>query len=43
MTLKRGLYELNIKSKNSAGLKLVAPIKGKMKKDIFESNTANKE
>lgn len=37
ITLKRGLYILNIKSKYNKGLKLSAPVKGKMKKDIFES------
>ena len=28
---------MNIKSKCNKGLKLSAPVKGKMKKDIFES------
>lgn len=37
ITLKRDLYILNIKSKYNKGLKLSAPVKGKMKKDIFES------
>lgn len=37
ITLKKGEYSLNIKSTYDAGLKLAAPIKGKMAKDIFES------
>lgn len=37
ITLKKGNYYLNIKSENKAGLKLSAPVKGKMKKDIYES------
>ncbi len=37
ITLKKDLYILNIKSKCNKGLKLSAPVKGKMKKDIFES------
>lgn len=37
ITLKKGLYILNIKSEYSRGLKLAAPVKGKMTKDIFES------
>lgn len=37
--LRKGDYELNIKSKYSDGIKLVAPVKGKMEKDIFESIT----
>lgn len=40
ITLRRGSYDLNIKSKYNTGLKLVAPVKGKMEKDIFESITA---
>ena len=40
ITLKKGPYDLNIKSKYKAGIKLVAPVKGKMEKDIFESITA---
>ncbi len=39
--LKRGEYELNIYSKYEKGRKLMAPIKGKMQKDIFESITAS--
>lgn len=35
--LKKGLYTLCIKSKYSGGLKLIAPIKGQMKKNILES------
>lgn len=37
ITLKKGDYYLNIKSIYNNGLKLVAPVKGRMKKDIFES------
>lgn len=37
--LRKGDYELNIKSKYSDGIKLMAPVKGKMEKDIFESIT----
>lgn len=37
ITFKRNLYILNIKSNYSKGLKLAAPVKGKMTKDIFES------
>lgn len=37
VTFKKNLYFLNIKSKYSKGLKLAAPVKGKMEKDIFES------
>ena len=37
ITLKKGCYNLNIKSTFDKGLKLSAPIKGKMEKDIFES------
>lgn len=37
ITLKKGKYKLNIKSKYNEGLKLSAPVKGKMKKDILES------
>lgn len=37
ITLKKDLYILNIKSKYNKGLKLSAPVKGKMSKDIFES------
>lgn len=35
--LKKGNYYLNISSKYNAGLKLFAPVKGKMEKNIFES------
>lgn len=35
--LKKGSYYLNIKSEYNTGLKLSAPVKGKMEKDIFES------
>lgn len=37
ITLKKGYYYLNIKSTYNEGFKLLAPIKGKMEKDIFES------
>jgi len=37
LTLKKGKYFLNIKSKYNQGLKLSAPIKGRMAKDIYES------
>ena len=37
ITLKRGTYYINFKSKYDGGIKLIAPIKGKMKKDILES------
>lgn len=37
ITFKKGIYSLNIKSKCNKGLKLAAPVKGRMTKDIFES------
>jgi len=37
ITFKRNQYLLNIKSKGNKGLKLAAPVKGKMEKDVFES------
>lgn len=37
ITLSKGHYSLNIKSCYTSGLKLSAPVKGKMEKDIFES------
>lgn len=37
ITLKKGKYYLNIKSQNNVAFKLSAPIKGRMKKDIYES------
>ncbi len=37
ITFKRNLYILNIKSKYKKGLKLSAPVKGNMIKNIFES------
>lgn len=37
ITLKKASYYLNIKSKYNCEHKLFAPVKGKMKKDIFES------
>lgn len=41
ITFKKDLYSLNIKSKYDKGLKLAAPVKGKMTKDIFESISAS--
>lgn len=41
IVLKKGEYSLNIKSENHEGLRLAAPVKGKMEKDIFESISAN--
>lgn len=40
ITLKKGSYYLNLKSKYNTGLKLSAPVKGKMSKEIFESITS---
>ena len=40
VTLKKGNHYLNIKSENSGGLKLSAPVKGKMEKEVFESISA---
>ena len=37
ITLKKGSYCLNLKSSYNSGLRLSAPVKGKMSKDIFES------
>ncbi|MBO5478869.1 MAG: hypothetical protein J6A04_04070 [Clostridia bacterium] len=37
ITLKKGPYRLNITSTYDTGLRLSAPVKGKMEKDIFES------
>lgn len=37
ITLKKNDYFLNIKSKYNEGLKLSAPVKGKMERDVFES------
>lgn len=37
ITLKKGNYYLNIQSIYDKGLKLTAPVKGKMQKDILES------
>jgi hypothetical protein len=39
--LKKGSYYLNVSSNNTEGLKLSAPVKGKMEKDIFESISAS--
>jgi len=41
ITFKRKQYLLNIKSKDNKGIKLVAPVKGKMTKNIFESISAS--
>ena len=41
ITLKRGKYTINIKSYNNSGSKLIAPVKGNMKKDILESITSH--
>lgn len=41
VTFKKDLYFLNIKSKYNRGLKLSAPVKGKMSKDIFEDISAS--
>lgn len=41
ITFKKGLYILNVKSKYSKGLKLAAPVKGSMAKEIFESICAS--
>lgn len=37
--LKKGCYDIYIESQYKGGLKLVAPVKGKMEKDILESIT----
>lgn len=37
ITLKKGSYYLNLKSRYNGGLKLSAPVKGKMEKEILES------
>ena len=37
IVLKKENYYLNVRSKCTEGLKLFAPVKGKMEKDIFES------
>ena len=37
ITLKKGEYYLNVQARCDKGLKLSAPVKGKMQKDIFES------
>lgn len=37
ITLKKGPYYLNVRSEYDTGLKLSAPVKGRMEKDIFES------
>ncbi|MCI8273008.1 MAG: hypothetical protein HFJ55_02865 [Clostridia bacterium] len=40
ITLKKGPYTLDLQSKYDAGMKLFAPVEGKMEKDIFESITS---
>ena len=37
ITLKKGNYYLNISSKYTEGLKLSAPVKGKMERNIYET------
>lgn len=37
ITLKKGNYYLNVKSTYNKGLKLLAPVKGKMQKNILEN------
>lgn len=37
ITLKKGSYYLNVKSTYNMGLRLSAPVRGEMSKDIFES------
>lgn len=37
ITLQKGNYSLNVKTIHNTGLKLSAPVKGKMEKDILES------
>ena len=39
--LKKGQYSLSICSKSNPGFKLIAPVKGKMEKDILESISAS--
>lgn len=41
ITLKKGAYYFNIKSNYNNGLKLSAPVNGKMSKNIFESISSN--
>lgn len=41
ITLKKGRYVLNITSKYNEGFKLLAPVKGKMEKDILENISAS--
>lgn len=38
--IRRGKYYLNIQSKYNSGLKLSAPVKGKMEKNVLESISA---
>ncbi len=37
ITFKKGIYSFNIRSKYNKGMKLIAPVKGKMQKNIYES------
>ena len=39
--LQKGNYSLHLKSQYTSGLKLAAPVKGKMEKEIFESISAS--
>lgn len=41
VVLKKGCYSLQVKSNNTSARKLLAPVKGKMEKDVFESITAS--
>lgn len=41
IVLKKGYYYLEMKSESNSGLKLTAPVKGKMEKDILESINAS--
>ena len=41
ITLKKGNYYLNIKLESIGGLKLLAPVKGRMEKEVFESVSAS--
>jgi len=43
ITLKKGCYEINIKSNCNDGMKLLAPVKGKMEKEILENIDASVE
>ena len=41
IVLKKGHYSLNVRSNYNSSLKLLAPVKGKMEKNIFESICAS--